>query len=55
MTEQGRKAKIKLLREMRTCKLYYNEHLSQIEDEIHFFLIVNGESTLHLGRILSQG
>ena len=36
MIEQGRKAKIKLPHERRTCKLCYNEHLSQIEDEIHF-------------------
>ena len=36
MIEQGRKAKIKLQRERRTCKLCYNEHLSQIEGEIHF-------------------
>ena len=35
MIEQGRKAKIKLPHERRTCKLCYNEHLSQIEDEIH--------------------
>ena len=34
--EQGRKAKMKLPLERRTCKLCYNEHLSQIEDEIHF-------------------
>ena len=36
MIEQGRKAKIKIPHERRTCKLCYNEHLSQIEDEIHF-------------------
>ena len=36
MIEQGRKAKIKLPHERRTCKLWYNEHLSQTEDEIHF-------------------
>ena len=36
MIEQGRKAKIKLPHERRTCKLCYNEHLSQIEDEIQF-------------------
>ena len=38
MIEQGRKAKIKLPHERRTCnnELCYNEHLSQIEDEIHF-------------------
>ena len=36
MIEQGRKAKIKLPHERRTCKLCYNEHLSQIEDKIHF-------------------
>ena len=52
--EQDREAKIKLPRERRTCKLCYNEHLNQIEDEIHF-LIVNGENTLHLGRILLRG
>ena len=34
--EQGKKTKIKLPRERRICKLYCNEHLSQIEDEIHF-------------------
>ena len=36
MIEQGRKAKIKLPHERRTCKLCYNERLSQTEDEIHF-------------------
>ena len=36
MIEQGRKAKIKLPLERRTYKFCYNEHLSQIEDEIHF-------------------
>ena len=36
MIEQGMKAKIKLSRERRTSKLCYNEHLSQIEDGIHF-------------------
>ena len=36
MIEQGRKAKIKLPRERRTCQLCYNEHSSQIEDKIHF-------------------
>ena len=36
MTEQGKKAKIKLPCERRTCKLCYNEHFSQIKDEIHF-------------------
>ena len=36
MIEQGRKAKIKLPRERRTCKLCYNDDSNQIEDEIHF-------------------
>ena len=50
MIEQGRKAKTKLPRERRTCKLCCKEHLSQIEGEIH--LIVNSKNTLHLGRTL---
>ena len=36
MIEQGRKSRIKLPRERRTCKVCYNEHLSQTEDEMHF-------------------
>ena len=36
MIEQGIKAKVKVPRERRTCKLCYNEHLSQTEDKIHF-------------------